>query len=64
LRGVEFDRIGTGNREIGVVAQEIEKVLPEVVERGVNGWKTVSYGNIVAVLIEAVKDLKERLDSK
>jgi len=58
LRGTYFDI--HGNRSIGVIAQEIEKVLPEVVADG--EYKTVSYGNIVAVLIEAVKELKVEVE--
>jgi hypothetical protein len=44
---------------VGVIAQEIETVLPEVVHtsEGENGMKAVSYGNITAVLIEGMKEL-------
>jgi len=70
LRGVYFNRIGQTEREIGVIAQEVEKVLPELVHEGPNGTKSVAYQNMVAVLIEAIKEqqqqineLKERLDN-
>ena len=53
LRGTYFEI--NGKRSIGVIAQEIEKVLPEVVNQG--DYKSVAYGNIVGVLIEAVKEL-------
>jgi hypothetical protein len=53
LRGTSFDI--NGRRSIGLIAQELEKVIPEVVTDG--DYKTVSYGNIVAVLIEAIKEL-------
>ncbi len=62
LRGVTFMK--NGKRSLGVIAQEIEKVLPEVVVEG-KEYKSVAYGNIVGVLIEAIKeqDLKiERLE--
>tara|TARA_Y100001937_G_scaffold68655_1_gene93804 strand:- start:1102 stop:2976 length:1875 start_codon:yes stop_codon:yes gene_type:complete len=58
MRGVTYtmqDQKGTG-----VVAQEIEKILPEVVVD--NEYKSVAYGNIVGVLIEAIKDLKKEID--
>ena len=48
-------------RQAGVVAQEVEKVLPEVVS-GEEGNKAVAYGNMVALMIEAIKELKEEVD--
>ena len=48
-------------RQAGVVAQEVEKVLPEVVS-GQEGNKAVAYGNMVALLIEAVKELKAEVE--
>jgi hypothetical protein len=62
MRGVYFTRIGQSNRSTGVIAQEVEEVLPEVVHTSDDGMKSVSYGNIVGVLIEAVKVLSERLE--
>ena len=68
MRGVYFDRKDTGKASVGVIAQEIEQILPEVVETqdtrtdenkdGLSDLKTVSYGNIVGVLIEAIKELR------
>jgi len=58
LRGAEYDRIDRDNQhEIGVIAQEVEKIIPEVVHG--DETKTVSYGNMVAVLIEAIKEQNE-----
>ena len=54
LRGVEFDRVDKDDHQIGVIAQEVEKIIPEVVHG--DDTKTVSYGNIAAVLIEAIKE--------
>ena len=55
LRGAEYDRIDKDNQhEIGVIAQEVEKVIPELVHG--DETKTVSYGNMTAVLIEAIKE--------
>jgi len=58
LRGVTFDRIDQeeDTRYAGVIAQEVEKVLPEVVQTGEDGIKSVAYGNIVGLLIEAIKE--------
>lgn len=58
LRGVEFNKIGEDKKSIGVIAQEIEKILPEVVREDDKGMKSVAYGNITGILIEAIKELK------
>lgn len=66
INGYTFNYIGEEERVTGVVAQEIEKVLPGVVfefEDQVNGnYKAVRYGNIVALLIEAVKELSAEVE--
>ena len=61
LRGVEFDYKASGKHQIGVVAEEVEEVVPCVIDE-TNGIKSVAYQNLVAVLIEAVKDLKKEID--
>jgi hypothetical protein len=48
--------------DVGVIAQEIEKVLPEVVETRENGYKAVKYQKIVPLLIEAIKDQQKQID--
>lgn len=62
LRGVEYNWKDTGQKSMGVVAQEVEKVLPYLVSENENG-KSVMYSNMIGLLIEAVKDLKEELDT-
>ena len=59
MRGVYFTKDGEAGT--GVIAEEVEAVLPEVVKDG--EYKSVAYGNIVGVLIEAVKELKEEVKS-
>jgi hypothetical protein len=49
-------------KDVGVIAQEIEKVLPEVVHERDTGYKAVNYQKLTALLIEAVKELKEEID--
>lgn len=61
LRGVFFRWKDTNNKSMGLIAQEVEKILPEVVVTLDDGTKTVSYGNIVGLLIEAVKNHEERI---
>ena len=51
-----------GKKDIGVIAQEIEKVLPEIVETRDNGYKAVKYEKIVALLIESNKELIKRVE--
>ena len=48
--------------DVGVIAQEVEKVLPQVVATRKDGIKAVKYDRIVALLIEAVKELKKEID--
>jgi len=48
--------------DVGVIAQEIEKVLPQVVTTRENGYKAVQYEKIIAILIEAIKELKEEVN--
>jgi hypothetical protein len=59
LRGVRFTM--DGSRQIGVIAQEVETVLPEVVRDNEAGQLSVAYGNITGLLIEAVKELTARV---
>ena len=63
MRGVTYNyksELNDGQRGTGVIAQEMQQVMPEVVEEG--EYLSVAYGNIVGVLIEAVKELKEELN--
>ena len=72
ISGVEFDwkelsdeerRTIHGNEghDVGVIAQEIEDVLPEIVTTRETGYKAVKYEKIVPLLIEAVKELTNRI---
>lgn len=66
IRGVTFERTDGecgGGRHVGVIAQEVEKVLPEVVkENEETGIKSVAYGNMVGLLIEAIKEQQTQID--
>ena len=62
LRGVEFTWKESGKKSSGVIAQEVEKVLPHVVHD--NGeMKSVNYDALVAYLIEEIKDLKAQVEA-
>jgi hypothetical protein len=58
-----FDEIHnhSGN-DVGVIAQEIESVLPEIVVNRDNGYKGVHYEKLVALLIEGMKELQYQID--
>ena len=62
LRGVSFDRTNTGTKSYGVIAQEIEQILPEVVYHDEEGFKSVSYNSIIGFLIEAIKSQQQQID--
>ena len=59
MRGVYFKK-NNGEAGTGVIAQEIENILPEVVKDG--EYKSVAYGNMVGILIEAIKELKAEVE--
>ena len=62
LRGVEYDHKNTGDHCLGLIAQEVEQIIPDVVYEDATGVKSVAYQNIVALLIEAVKDQQRQID--
>ena len=58
----EISHRPTGKKDIGVIAQEVEKVFPEIVDTRDSGYKAVDYQKLSAVLIEAVKELKTEIE--
>ena len=67
IGGYTFDwndkhEVFKGQHDVGVIAQEIEKVLPEIVETRESGYKAVKYEKIVALLIESNKELLKRIE--
>ena len=62
LRGVMYDRISNGAHEMGVIAQEVEAIIPELVFTNAEGIKSVAYANTVALLIEAIKEQQQQID--
>ncbi len=64
IRGVTYNRNDVENnpRHTGVIAQEVEKVLPEVISESEDGIKSVAYGNMVGLLVEAIKELKAEIE--
>jgi len=73
IRGVRFnwndeakeinEFVDLDKREIGVLAQEVEKELPEVIKEGFSGYKAVRYEKIIAVLIEGMKEQQSKINT-
>ena len=61
LRGVNFEK--DGRHSTGVIAQEVEEFLPEVVHTDAEGMKSVAYGNIAGLLIEAIKEQQQTIEN-
>lgn len=61
MRGVSYISKFNMEERIGVIAQEVERVVPEVVHTHSNGLKSVAYQNLVGLLIEAIKALELRV---
>jgi len=56
IEGVKFDWIANDSSDVGVIAQDVERCLPELVDE-YNGTKTVNYNGLIGLLIESVKEL-------
>ena len=63
MRGVHYTRKDTGLKRTGLIAQELQKIAPELVSTAEDEMSTlsVSYANVVGYLIEAVKELSEKV---
>ena len=67
INGVEFDWIedepvhGNKGHDVGVIAQEIELILPEAVQTRESGMKAVQYDKIIPLLVEAIKELQKEI---
>jgi hypothetical protein len=53
----------TGKKDIGVIAQEVEEILPEIVDTRDNGYKAVDYSKLTALLIQSVKEQQVIIDN-
>ncbi len=62
LGGYSFTFKATDQKSSGVIAQEVQKVMPELVQEGDDSHLTVQYGNMVGLLIEAIKEQQAQID--
>ena len=60
LRGVDYTWKDTNEKGKGVIAQELQEVFPELVSEEPNGYLSVNYNGLIAVLIEAIKELSDK----
>jgi hypothetical protein len=60
INGVTFDWIENGLPSAGLIAQDVEKYLPQLIANGENG-KSINYDGVIGVLVEAIKELSQRV---
>ena len=61
LKGVSFEWKESGTQALGLIAQDVEKIIPELVTTDDNGFKGIRYNNIIAVLVEAIKEQQDQI---
>ena len=61
LKGVSYNLKKNERRQLGLIAQDVEKIIPEVVYLANNEDKAIAYDNLIAVIIEAIKEISVRL---
>jgi len=64
IGGYTYNKVGETTKDVGVLAQEVMKVFPEVIRGSEDTNYSVAYGNMVAILIEAIKELSAKVDEK
>jgi trimeric autotransporter adhesin len=62
INGVYFTWKSSGRQDIGLIAQNVESVIPQIVHTNNNGIKSVEYGNLVALLVETVKTQQQQIE--
>ena len=62
LNGVRFTFKDTGKKSAGLIAQDVEKSLPELITEDEEGTKSLNYDGVIGVLVEAIKELKAEVE--
>tara|TARA_R110000764_G_scaffold222667_1_gene311451 strand:- start:3 stop:269 length:267 start_codon:yes stop_codon:yes gene_type:complete len=63
LNGITFSYIENGAVATGLIAQEVQAVLPEAVIEDEDGYLAVGYGNMVGLLVESIKELTAKVEA-
>ena len=63
LRGVSFDWKDNSGRSYGLIAQEVQEILPDVVTEDENGFLGIKYTNMIGILVEAIKEQQEQINT-
>ena len=64
LKGLYFDWKSTGKKDLGFIAQDVQQILPEIVsESPTDGYFSMQYGNITALLVEAIKEQQQFIEN-
>jgi len=61
LSGVFFNKIGEERREVGLIAQDVKEVVEEAVYKDENGFLNIAYGNLMGLIIEGMKELRNEI---
>lgn len=61
LHGYTYDRTDTGKRDTGLIAQEVQRILPEVVSTDDRNLLTIAYGNMAGLFVEGFKELTKQI---
>ena len=61
LSGVFFNKIGENKRQIGLIAQDVKEIVEEAVFEDENGFLNIAYGNLMGLIIEGMKELKNEI---
>lgn len=63
LRGVTYTRADDGQRASGLIAQDVQAVLPDAVKKNPDGSVSLDYGNVIGLLVESIKELQAEINA-
>jgi len=64
INGYIYQRTDTGNIESGLIAQEVLEIIPEVINKNKDDFYSIAYGNMMGLVVEAIKELKDLIINK
>jgi len=63
LEGVYFNwKTDTEKRQVGFIAQDVEKIIPEIISKNQDGYYSISYGNFAPIIVEAMKEQQSQIE--